>query len=86
MTLLTYLSAFAHFSSEILIFCTMEISIPVLSPVIVASAYDFFVNILCDLMVVLSHDLLLNSCFTYMNDLAIRLLCKSMTPTCHMAS
>ncbi len=45
MALLTYLFAFAHFSSEILIFRTAKISIPVLSPVIVASAYRFFVSI-----------------------------------------
>ena len=87
MALLTYLFAFAHFSSEILIFRTTKISIPVLSPVIVASAYNFFVTVLRDLMVVLSHDPLLNSCFACMDDLAIRLLRKSMTPTrLHMAS
>ena len=57
MALLTYLFAFAHFSSEILIFRTAKISIPVLSPVIVASAYHFFVKVLGDLMIVLSHDL-----------------------------
>ncbi|KAI9461598.1 Erg28-like protein [Lactarius psammicola] len=52
MTLLTYLFAFAHFSSEILIFRTARISIPVLSPVIVSTAsliwmisqYDFYIN------------------------------------------
>jgi hypothetical protein len=38
MALLTYLFAFAHFSSEILIFRTARISIPVLTPVMVASA------------------------------------------------
>jgi hypothetical protein len=42
MALLTYLFAFAHFSSEILIFRTAKISIPALSPVVVASAYHFF--------------------------------------------
>jgi len=42
MALLTYLFAFAHFSSEILIFRTAKISIPVLSPVIVASTSRFF--------------------------------------------
>jgi hypothetical protein len=56
MALLTYLFAFAHFSSEILIFRTAKISIPVLSPVIVASAYYCFVKVLRDLMIVLSHD------------------------------
>jgi len=45
MALLTYLFAFAHFSSEILIFRTARISIPVLSPVIVASAYHLCLNI-----------------------------------------
>lgn len=45
MALLTYLFAFAHFSSEILIFRTAKISIPVLSPVVVASAYHFFVKV-----------------------------------------
>jgi hypothetical protein len=45
MALLTYLFAFAHFSSEILIFRTAKISIPVLSPVVVASAYNFFVKV-----------------------------------------
>ncbi|KAF8501610.1 Erg28-like protein [Russula emetica] len=52
MALLTYLFAFAHFSSEILIFRTAKISIPVLSPVIVATTslvwmilqYDFYVK------------------------------------------
>jgi len=52
MALLTYLFAFGHFSSEILIFRTTKISIPVLSPVIVATTslawmilqYDFYVN------------------------------------------
>jgi len=52
MALLTYLFAFAHFSSEILIFRTARISIPVLSPVIVATTslvwmiaqYDFYVK------------------------------------------
>jgi hypothetical protein len=57
MALLTYLFAFAHFSSEILIFRTAKINIPVLSPVIVASAYHFFVKVLRDLMIALSHDL-----------------------------
>jgi hypothetical protein len=56
MALLTYLFAFAHFSSEILIFRTAKIRIPVLSPVIVASAYHFFVKVLRNLMIVLSHD------------------------------
>ena len=45
MALLTYLFAFAHFSSEILIFRTARINIPVLSPVIVASAYQLFWDI-----------------------------------------
>ncbi|KAH9964372.1 Erg28-like protein [Lactifluus volemus] len=52
MALLTYLFAFAHFSSEILIFRTSRIGIPVLSPVIVATTslvwmiaqYDFYVK------------------------------------------
>ncbi|KAI0254960.1 Erg28-like protein [Lactifluus subvellereus] len=52
MALLTYLFAFAHFSSEILIFRTARIGIPILSPVIVAttslvwmiSQYDFYVK------------------------------------------
>jgi Erg28 like protein len=57
MALLTYLFAFAHFSSEILIFRTAKINIPVLSPVVVASAYHLFVKDLRDLMIVLSHDL-----------------------------
>lgn len=49
MALLTYLFAFAHFSSEILIFRTARLSIPVLSPVIVSSAYQPpFVGILRD--------------------------------------
>jgi hypothetical protein len=52
MALLTYLFAFAHFSSEILIFRTAKISLPVLSPVIVASAYHFFVIGLRDLIIV----------------------------------
>lgn len=56
MALLTYLFAFAHFSSEILIFRTAKISIPVITPVIVASAYHFFLRILRDLTTVLSHD------------------------------
>ena len=54
MALLTYLFAFAHFSSEILIFRTAKISIPVLSPVFVASTYHYFVKVLRDLMTVLS--------------------------------
>jgi hypothetical protein len=54
MALLTYFFAFAHFSSEILIFRTAKISIPVLSPVIVASAYHFFRN-LRYLTIVLAH-------------------------------
>jgi hypothetical protein len=80
MALLTYLFAFAHFSSEILIFRTAKISIPVLTPVIVASAYHLFVRILRDLMTVLSHDPFRCSYLTCMDDLAIRLLRKSMTP------
>ena len=56
MALLTYLFAFAHFSSEILIFRTAKISIPVITPVIVASAYHFFLRILRDLTTVLSRD------------------------------
>jgi Erg28 like protein len=92
MALLTYLFAFAHFSSEILIFRTAKINIPVLSPVVVASAYHLFVKDLRDLMIVLSHDLppsffFFYSYLTCMDDLAIRLLRKSMTPThLHMAS
>ena len=56
MALLTYLFAFAHFSSEILIFRTAKISIPVITPVIVASAYHFILRILRDLTTVLSRD------------------------------
>jgi Erg28 like protein len=52
MALLTYLFAFAHFSSEILIFRTAKISIPVLSPVIVASAYHYVFRIWHDIMTV----------------------------------
>lgn len=37
MALMTYLIAFAHFSSEIFIFRTAKIGPPVLSPCIVAS-------------------------------------------------
>ncbi|KAI0300887.1 Erg28-like protein [Russula brevipes] len=52
MALLTYLFAFAHFSSEILIFRTAKITIPILTPVIVAttslvwmiSQYDFYIK------------------------------------------
>ncbi|KAH9987322.1 Erg28-like protein [Russula compacta] len=52
MALLTYLFAFAHFSSEILIFRTARINIPVMTPVIVAttslvwmiSQYDFYIK------------------------------------------
>ncbi|KAF8273270.1 Erg28-like protein [Lactarius quietus] len=52
ITLLTYIFAFAHFSSEILIFRTARISIPVLPPVIVStvsmiwmmSQYNFYVK------------------------------------------
>ncbi|KAI9511837.1 Erg28-like protein [Russula earlei] len=52
MALLTYLFAFAHFSSEILIFRTAKIQFPVLVPVTVAtvslvwmiSQYDFYVK------------------------------------------
>jgi hypothetical protein len=85
MALLTYLFAFAHFSSEILIFRTAKISIPILSPVVVASAYHFCQS-LRDLMTVLSHDPPFfsppfYSHLTCMDDLAIRLLRKSMTTT-----
>lgn len=84
MALLTYLFAFAHFSSEILIFRTAKINIPVLSPVIVASAYHSLIKVLRNL-IVLSHDhhpfFYYNSYLTRMDDLAIRLLRKSMTPT-----
>ncbi|KAH8994980.1 hypothetical protein EDB92DRAFT_1848576 [Lactarius akahatsu] len=53
ITILTYLFAFAHFSSEIFIFRTATIKIPVLSPVIVSTAsliwmisqYDFYINV-----------------------------------------
>jgi hypothetical protein len=82
MALLTYLFAFAHFSSEILIFRTAKISLPVLSPVIVASAYHFFVIGLRDLMIVrlmISPPFFFNSYLTCMDDLTIRLLRKSMT-------
>ncbi|KAH9068441.1 Erg28-like protein [Lactarius deliciosus] len=52
ITIFTYLFAFAHFSSEIFIFRTARIQIPVLSPVIVStvsliwmiSQYDFYIN------------------------------------------
>ncbi|KAI0264385.1 Erg28-like protein, partial [Gloeopeniophorella convolvens] len=52
LALLTYLFAFAHFSSEILIYRTAKLSIPVLSPVVVSttslvwmiSQYDFYVK------------------------------------------
>lgn len=52
MALMTYLIAFAHFSSEIFIFRTAKIGPPVLSPCIVAttslvwmiSQYDFYVK------------------------------------------
>ena len=37
MTLFTYLLAFGHFSSELLIFRTTKLGAPVLSPVIVSS-------------------------------------------------
>lgn len=77
MALLTYLFAFAHFSSEILIFRTARINIPVMTPVIVASAYRFIVKLWRDLMTPP-----FNSYLTRMDDLAIRLLRKSMTRTC----
>lgn len=79
MALLTYLFAFAHFSSEILIFRTAKISLPVFTPVVVASAYRLFVRILRDLML-LCLITLFCSYLTCMDDLAIRLLRKSMTP------
>ena len=41
MTLLSFLIAFGHFSSEILIFRTAKIPGPALSPVIVSSAWRF---------------------------------------------
>ncbi|KAA1467469.1 Erg28-like protein [Dentipellis sp. KUC8613] len=52
MALMTYLIAFAHFSSEILIFRTAKMNVGVLSPVLVASSsliwmisqYDFYVK------------------------------------------
>lgn len=89
MALLTYLFAFAHFSSEILIFRTAKISIPVLSPVVVASACHLLRQSLRDLMTVLSHTrpltpfffFFLYSHLTCVDDLAIRLLRKSMTTT-----
>jgi hypothetical protein len=80
MALLTYLFAFAHFSSEILIFRTARISLPVLSPVIVASTYLFFVRISRDPYPLLSHSPHFYSYLTCLDDLAIRLLRKSMTP------
>ena len=80
MALLTYLFAFAHFSSEILIFRTARISIPVLSPVIVASAYSSFVRMLRDPCLLLSYSPHFYSYLACMDDLAIRLLRKSMTP------
>jgi hypothetical protein len=83
MALLTYLFAFAHFSSEILIFRTAKISLPVLSPVIVASAYHFFVIDLRDLIIVRlmisPPSFFFYSYLTCMDDLTIRLLRKSMT-------
>jgi len=39
MALLSYLIAFGHFTSEICIFRTAKINLPVLSPVIVSSTY-----------------------------------------------
>ncbi|KAI0303723.1 Erg28-like protein [Multifurca ochricompacta] len=53
MALLTYLFAFAHFSSEVLIFRSARISIPILTPVAVATTslvwmilqYDFYVKV-----------------------------------------
>lgn len=39
MTLLSFLIAFGHFSSEILVFRTAKVSGPALSPVVVSSAY-----------------------------------------------
>ncbi|KJA22893.1 hypothetical protein HYPSUDRAFT_163843 [Hypholoma sublateritium FD-334 SS-4] len=52
MAFLTYLIAFAHFSSELLIFRTASINVAVLSPVIVSTTslvwmftqYDFYVR------------------------------------------
>ncbi|KAI0064757.1 Erg28-like protein [Artomyces pyxidatus] len=52
MALMTYLIAFAHFSSELLIYRTAKLSVAVISPVIVASTsliwmlkqYDFYVK------------------------------------------
>ncbi|KAJ7052625.1 hypothetical protein C8F01DRAFT_1170638 [Mycena amicta] len=52
MALFTYLIAFGHFASELLIFRTATPSVPVLSPVIVSTVslvwmfmqYDFYVN------------------------------------------
>ena len=85
MALLTYLFAFAHFSSEILIFRTAKISIPVVTPVIVASAYHFFARISLDLMAV-SHDPFFCSYLTCMDDLAIRLLRKSITQLVYILS
>ena len=66
MALLTYLFAFAHFSSEILIFRTAKISIPVLSPVIVASAYHFFVKVLRNLAVCLMTPFLIATSLVWM--------------------
>ena len=42
MTLLSFLIAFGHFATEILIYRTAKISAPALSPVIVSSAYSQF--------------------------------------------
>ena len=39
MTLLSFLIAFGHFASEILIFRTAKLAPPVLSPVIVSSEF-----------------------------------------------
>ncbi|KAJ8589015.1 Erg28-like protein [Rhizopogon salebrosus TDB-379] len=52
MALLSYLIAFGHFTSEICIFRTAKINLPVLSPVIVSTTslvwmirqYDFYVS------------------------------------------
>lgn len=45
MALFTYLIAFGHFTSELLIFRTAKVNPGVISPVIVASAFNMVFNV-----------------------------------------
>lgn len=70
MTLLSFLIAFGHFTSEILIFGTAKISAPVLSPVIVSSTLLLIVSVLA----LITSPCAFPSFVALLDDSAVRLL------------